>query len=281
MTAKCSIETAQKFILSKQLLFSPRQITGIKGIETVFSCLRAIQYDPQNPCGRSVDIALQARVKDIHPSDYYQWLYEQKKGIEVYDKELTVVPIEDLSLCRGIFPKSRAKKLTDFLTNNRDALRRLIKHIEKEGPICSNDLGRSEKVDIFWEPARWSKVALDSLWKIGELVICRRENGRKYYDLPSRVYGKTFVWRSREFENKLQDECVLRRIKSVGMLLATGTGAAWLGIGTGREIKMTLSKLAKQKKIIEIEINGVKDHYVAISSDLELLLSLEKKTLTG
>lgn len=108
-------------------------------------------------------------------------------------------------------------------------------------------------------------------------MICRRENGRKYYDLPSRVYGETFVWRSRGFENKLQEECVSRRIKSVGMLPATGTGAAWLGIGTGKEIKIALSKMAKLGKIIEIEIDGVKDHYIAISSDLELLLSLEKK----
>ncbi len=275
MSIKCSRQTAKRFILSKQLLLSPREITGIKGIEAVFDHLRAVQYDPQNPCGRSVDLSLQARVGHIHPSDYYQWLYGQKKGIEVYDKELSVVPIEDLPLCRGVFPKSRRSKLLKFLELNEKELKQLIARVKKEGPICSSDISGSKKVDIFWEPARWSKVALDSLWKAGKLVICHRENGRKYYDLPQRVYGKRFVWKSKSFEDQLHHKCVLRRIQSVGMLTSAGTGAAWLGIGTGKEIKAVLSRLVKQKKLVEIQVDGVKGTYVVFLPDLELLSSLE------
>ena len=115
MTIKSSRDLVKKFLLYKQFLFYPRKITGLAGIETVFNTLRTVQYDPQNPCGRSVDLFLQARVKDIHPGDYYHWLYEQRKGIETYDKELAVVPIEDLPLCRGVFPNSRRIKLINFL----------------------------------------------------------------------------------------------------------------------------------------------------------------------
>lgn len=279
MSIRCSREAVKRFVLSKQLLLSPREIAGMKGIEAVFNCLRAIQYDPQNPCGRSVDLSLQARVSDIHPSDYYQWLYEQRKGIEVYDKELTVVPIEDLPLCRGVFPKSRKRKLIKFLEDNKKELRHLLARIKKEGPICSGDISEGKKVDIFWEPVRWSKAALDSLWKAGKLVICRRENGRKYYDLPQRVYGERFVWKSKSFEDELHYKCVLRRVKSVGMLTSAGTGAAWLGIGTGKEIKVALSGLVRQKKLVEIQVDGVKDTYVIFSSDLDLLSSLEGKKI--
>lgn len=277
MTISCSKKTIQKFILFKQFLFSPREIAGMKGIEIIFNNLRAIQYDPQNPCGRNVDLSLQARVKAICPSDYYRWLYDQRKGIEVYDKELTVVPIEDLPLCRGRFPRSRKRKLTDFLKNNEKELKQLIKHVENQGPICSHDLSENKQVDIFWEPTRWSKVALDSLWKIGKLVISFRKNGRKYYDLPHKVYGNKFVWKDQAFKKKLHGEYITRRIKSVGMLPAAGTGTAWLGIGIGKEIKPVVSKLIKQKKLIEIEVDEVKSRYVINSSDLDLLSGLKKK----
>lgn len=274
---KCSNATARKFILSKQLLFSPRRIAGLNGIEVVFNSLRAIQYDPQSPCGGTVDLSLQARVSGIRPLDYYRWLYEQRKGVEAYDKELTVVPIEDLPLCRGVFPGARRRKLEEFLRVNAKELKDLLRQIEKNGQICSSDISESKKVDIFWEPTRWSKVALDSLWKTGKLVIARRQNGRKYYDLPRRVYGDDFVWRSRICEKKLQDECVVRRLKSVGMLPISGTGSGWQGIGSGSEIKAVLLKLIKQGRLIEVETDGIKNHYVVNSSDSEMLLSIEKE----
>lgn len=278
MIIKCSQKTIRKFILCKQLLFPPREATGMEGIELIFNTLRAIQYDPQNPCGRSVDLSLQARVRGISPSDYHYWLYQQRKGIEVYDKELTVVPIEDLPLCRGKFPLSRERKLTDFLDSNEEKLKQLIKHIEKHGPVCSSDFSETRQVDIFWEPTRWSKAALDSLWKVGKLVISYRKNGRKYYDLPHKVYGNKFVWKNQIFKKKLHDDYITRRIKSIGMLPASGTGTAWLGIGIGKEIKPVVLKLVKQKKLIEIEVDGAKNRYVINSSDLDLLLSLKKKS---
>lgn len=277
MIIKCSRDLIKKFLLYKQFLFYPRELVGIRGIETVFNSLRAIQYDPQNPCGRSVDLFLQARVKGIHPGDYYSWLYEQRKGIETYDKELTVVPIEDLPLCRGVFPKSRRIKLNNFLRSNEEALKELLKHIETKGPICSSDLEESKTVDIFWEPARWSKAALDSLWKIGRLVIAYRKNGRKYYDLPHRVYGNKFIWRNPLAEAELQDECVIRRIQSIGLLPVSGGGSAWLGIGSGKEITAVLSKLIKEGKITMIDVPEVGERYIVNSADLNLLESLEHK----
>src|SRR5436853_3875713 len=96
MTLNISKQTARRFLLQKQFLWPPQSLTGKKAIEKVFNRLRLIQYDPLNPCGRNVDLVLQARIKNIHPNDYYDWLYKQHKGIECYDKELCIIPIEDV-----------------------------------------------------------------------------------------------------------------------------------------------------------------------------------------
>jgi len=268
---KITKQAARNFLLNKQLLLPPQNLKGNRGIEKVFYTLRSIQYDPQNPCGRNVDLVLQARVADIHPSDYHIWLYEQRKGVEFYDKELCVLPVEDLPLCRKHYKSSRKGKIDLFLSGHQKELDLLVEKIEKHGPICSSDIRDGRKVDMFWEPAQWGKVALDTLWKIGKLTIASRRNGRKYYDLPSRVYGNTFKWRERKYADGLHQNQILRRIRSVGMLPLSGTGQGWLGMGLGREIAPLLKQMIEERILTEIEINDIKSRYVINSSDRNIL----------
>jgi len=276
MVVQISKIVARKFLLYKQFLLPPRQFSGKKGIEKIFNSLRSVQYDPQNPCGRNVDLFLQARVSEIHPSDYYGWLYAERKGIETFDKELCVVPIEDLSLCRKLHPRSRKAKLENFIESNKEQLEKLLEQIEKNGPIRSNDITDDRKVNIFWETTRWGKVALDSLWKTGKLVISTRKNGFKYYDLPHKIYGKKFVWKQKN-TNKLFEKQVLRRLQSIGMLPITGTGQGWQGIGTGKEISKKISELIQQGTLEEIQIKETKKHYVVISQEFKKFQATENK----
>ena len=53
---KITKKKAKDFLLHKQFLLPPRSLEGKSGIETVFHNLRSVQYDPQNPCGRNIDL---------------------------------------------------------------------------------------------------------------------------------------------------------------------------------------------------------------------------------
>lgn len=273
MAISISQIVAKKFLLHKQLLLPPRQLHGKKGIETVFRTLRSIQYDPQNPCGRNVDLFLQARVSGIHPSDYYHWLYTERKGIEIYDKELCVVPIGDIPLCRKLYPPSEKTKLESFIESNKEDLEQLLEYIKNNGPICSNDINDDRRVDIFWETSKWGKVALDNLWKIGKLVISNRKNGFKYYDLPTKIYGYTSI--SNYTVNYISIEQVIRRLQSVGMLPISGTGHGWLRIGYGKEISSKILNLIQKGIFEEIKVVGSKNCYVVISEEFEKFITLE------
>lgn len=266
---------ARCFLLQKQFLLSNHQLRGVKGIATVFEHLRSIQYDPQNPCGRNVDLVLQARVKGTHPNDYYSWIYEERKGVEAFDKELCVIPVNDVSFCRKCYSPSREKKLALFLQKNKKKLDTIIKDIDANGPISANHIDDERKVDIFWSEARWGKAALDSLWKAGKLVITNRKNGRKYFDLPQRVYGNQFEWNPTR-TSPVTKEHVLRRLKSVGLLPITGTGQGWLGIGNGKEIVPKITESIKTGEIEEVAIKGVKSKYAVLAKELEEFDKQEK-----
>jgi len=274
MAIICSKLDFRKFLLSKQFLLQPRQLQGPQGIITVFNTLRTIQYDPQDICGRNVDLVLGARISGIAPSDYYDWLYGQRKGIETYDKELSVIPIEDIPHSRGTFPPARQKKLDFFLENNTEKLNALLNFIQKNGPTCSLDLEGKEKVNIFWESASWNKVALDALYKDGKLVITKREGNRRYYDLPEKVYGKNIQHRTSGAE--LKQEHILRRVAAVGALPVSGVSAGWLGLGKASEINQMIQNLIKIGKLIEINIKEIKRTYIINANDLKNLIEIHK-----
>ncbi|NCO89204.1 hypothetical protein GW881_04795, partial [Candidatus Roizmanbacteria bacterium] len=140
-------ENIRKYLLLKHLLLPPQSLKGLEGIDKVFNTLRSIQFDPQSPCGTNVDLVLQARVKGIHPKDYYSWLYKNKKGIECFDKELCIVPIEDLSLCKKIFSNRSKKKTDDFIQENLVAIEKLILRIKKDGEISSSQIIDDRKIE--------------------------------------------------------------------------------------------------------------------------------------
>lgn len=268
-------ESAAKYLCHKQFLYPPQQLDGYTGIEEVFNTLGAIQYDPQNPCGRSVDLSLQARVKNIHPSDYYHWLYDERRGVEAYDKELCIVPIEELPLCRKRFPPSRQRKYNTFIESNKKQLISLVEFIEENGPICADDIRDKRKVDVFWETASWAKVALDALWKSGRLVIVNRKDARKYFDIPERIYGDKFIWTYAD-DADLFERQVLRRVNSVDLLPASGTRQGWQGVGTAKEISPIIHELVNKGKLAEIKIEGLQESYVIRMSDFETLMAIDE-----
>ncbi len=258
----------RRYLLLKQLLLPKQSFSGQKGIDKVFDALRSVQFDPQNPCGTNVDLVLQARVRNIHPQDYYQWLYKQKKGIECFDKELCIIPVEDYPLCKKLFSDNSKKKINDFIRKNSVAINQLILRIKKDGEISSFQINDNRKINDFWGNPRWGKAALDILWKIDKLVISKREKGRKYYDLPARIYGENFIWTK---ESNISLAKVIRRVRSVGLLPKSGTGQGWLGIGMGKQISPIVNRLLEQKTLIEIKIKNVKKVYVMSNVDLYLL----------
>ena len=266
-----SRKTARLFLLRKQMLLPPHTLSGKSGIAKVFKVLRAIQYDPLNPCGRNPDLVLQARVKNIHPEAYYDWLYKERKGIEHYDKELCIIPIEDLKYCRQWYASNDGTRTGAFLREHRQELNQLLKRIKQKGQLSSLYLQDKRRVDIWWGETQWGKSALDSLWRAGKLVISERKNGRKYYHLPECVYGSRARMPNKFTGKRFAEEQVVRRINSVGMLPMSGAGAGWLGRGTGLQIVPLIKKLLKKKLLVEVAVQGIKQHYVISVKDKVLL----------
>lgn len=259
---------ARRFLLRKQLLFPSRSLQGTDAVNAVFQKLRLIQYDPLNPCGRNVDIVLQSRIRDYHANDYYQWLYKERKGIECYDKELCVIPIEDFYLMGPRRHKAlRHKRTEKFLQRYRVEVERLMQTVQANGPLASSDIQTKIYVQGGWsDRVRFGRIGLETMWKIGKLVVVKRDNGKKYYDIAKKVYGENFAYETPS--DRLLKEHIIRRVKSVGILPVAGTGGGWLGLGTGREIRPIIQDTIHSRELTEVSVAGIKNIYVIATDDL-------------
>jgi uncharacterized protein len=262
-------EQARSFLLHKQFLSPPQSLPLSKGIETVFSKLRLIQYDPLNPCGRNTDLVLQARIKDYHPDAYYKWLYIDKNGIECYDKELCIIPIEDFPLITHRQLRSESYGYRgDFIKEHKFEIESLLDYIEKNGPISSADVPEQKQVIGEWtENARFGRVALDTLWRIGRLVVVKRQNGRKYYDLPSRFHSSLVSSES----GVLLKEHVVRRISSIGMLIRNKSTGGWQGFGEAKALNTLIDLMIREGDLVEVMIEECKTPYLLPKNDLPIL----------
>jgi uncharacterized protein YcaQ len=268
---RVSKEQAKRFLLRKQLLSPLQSLFGKNAVEQVFQTLRVIQYDPLNPCGTNPDLVLQSRIFDYHPGDYFQWLYGEKKGIECYDKELCILPIEDFSLSRlRMGTMTRRIDKQEFLKEHQKEIEALLQLIEKEGPISASDFKSQTRVISGWgTESAFSSVALELLWKLGRLVVVKRDKMKKYYDIPTR-YHESLV--NTSLNHTLTKEHVLRRMKAVGLLPISGSGGGWQGLGSVKELSQVIRELVKEKKLSEVAITGAKRIYVIAAEDTSIVL---------
>lgn len=273
MEMRITNNKARNFLLNKQLLFTPK-LNSKQAIETVCNHLRIIQYDPLNPCGRNPDLVFQSRIKSYHPNDYHHWLYTEKKGIEAYDKELCILPIEDFEFTthRNIKATNDLSKQS-FIKIHQKEINQIIQKIKTNGPICSSDIQINKQVKSGWgSNAQFGRIALEFLWKMGLLVISKRDGMKKFYDFPENIHP-TFT--QKVIAQKLQKKHIIRRIKSVGLLPKSTNGGGWQGLGNGTA--KFINELIEQKVILEIKVENSNLTYIISAEDLEQLHLIPEK----
>jgi uncharacterized protein YcaQ len=260
MALTISRQVARRFLLRHQGLLPAHQD---QSIDTVFNHLRLIQHDPLNPCGRNIDLVLQARLNNYHPGDYVDWLYRQHLGLEGFDKVMCVLPREDAGYLRFAADNLNGER-RQFLDDHRPELDDFIAKIKYSGPVCSKDVKDSRRLPLGWNDNHWGAVALETLWRSGELVICGRKSGQRYYDVPENVLHHQVVQPTTERH-------IIRRLAAVGILPISGAGTGWLGMGLGRVLGLAIKQMVADSQLLQVEIVGIKAQYVIRVEDEDLL----------
>ena len=186
-----SLGAARVLHLAAQDMLALRRRRAVKA--DVLAAIRRmgmLQIDTINVVARSPYLVLWSRLGDYEPA----WLDEllaEGSLFEYWAHEACFLPIEDYGLYRHrmLDPEAMGWKYSAVWMRERaHEVAALLEHVRLNGPVRSSDFARADgKAGGWWE---WKpeKRSLEVLFTAGELMIARRHNFQRIYDLAARVH---------------------------------------------------------------------------------------------
>lgn len=268
---------ARKFILLKQGLLGPYKFIGKEGVVEFLDQVGCIQFDPIDICGKNPELVLQSRVEGFTKSMLYELLYDERKLIDYFDKNLSIIDVRDWKYFAHIRDHYRNQSRG---RNEVDAVEHEIKQMLRDnGPMCSKDFKMNQKIDWYWSETRLSRAALETLYFRGELIVHHKKGSIKYYDLSENHLHKDILEAEDPHDSMFDHQKwrALRRISSVGLLWNKASDAFLYIEGfKSRNRNDVFKALFNEGKIIKVSVEGVKEPLFALKEDAELLLEVKQ-----
>jgi uncharacterized protein len=221
-----SLPAARALHLAAQGMLAPSRRRATQ--DDVLAAIRrmgVLQIDTIHVVARSPYLVLFSRLGAYDPA----WLdacLAQGRLFEYWAHEACFVPIEDYGLYRHrmIDPGAMGWKYSaKWMAEHRQEVEALVEHIRAHGPVRSADFKRTDgKAGGWWE---WKpeKRSLEVLFTAGRLMIARRQNFHRVYDLAERILPG---WDDAQMPAlaDTQRTLLLKAVQALGI-----AKAAWIG----------------------------------------------------
>ena len=274
---RMSLDTARTLALYKQGLHRRPQAAGRGALLETIRRIGLLQLDSISVVARSHYLVMLSRVGLYDPEDLDALLYPERSLFEGWAHAACLIPVEDypyfaprLLARRELHPEPWIeRRLGDDPQGLLDAV---LEEIRERGPLASRHFEdpRDERGTWWdWKPA---KTALELLFVQGHLMVDRRENFQRYYDLAERVLPSSAHPPGRTVAD-------YRR-------WATLRGLSILGVATASQVsdyyrlkklpaRAHLEALAADGKILPVEVEGWSEAAYLDPADLPLVEEIE------
>ncbi|RNF32671.1 hypothetical protein NM04_00785 [Massilia aurea] len=219
-----SIGAARALHLAAQGLAGPRRRACKDDVLAAIRRMRMLQIDTISVVARSPYLVLWSRLGDYDPA----WLDEllaEGRLFEYWAHEACFLPIEDYGLYRHrmLDPEAMGWKYSArWMRERADEVAQLVEHIRASGPVRAADFARQDGKSGGWWEWKPEKRSLEVLFTAGALMIARRHNFQRVYDLAERVHPSWHDDRMPALD-AVQREFALRTVHALGL-----ARAAWI-----------------------------------------------------
>jgi Uncharacterized protein conserved in bacteria len=217
--------------------------------------MSVLQIDTIHVVARSPYFVLWSRLGDYEQQWLDQLLIEGKL-FEYWSHEACFLPVEDFPLYRHRMLNAESlgwKYSRAWVASHRKEVASLLEFIRERGPVRAADFERTDGKAGGWWEWKTEKRALEMLFTAGELMIARRHNFQRVYDLRERVLPS---WHDEQLPliEEVRRELALKAIRALGI-----TTAKWVSDyfrTDKRETMATVSALLDAGALISVEVEG-------------------------
>jgi uncharacterized protein YcaQ len=217
--------------------------------------MAALQIDTISVVARSPYLVLWSRLGD-YDSRWLEELLAEGKIFEYWAHVACFLPIEDYPLYRHRMLNAGSmgwQYSDDWMKAHGEQAEQLLGLIRERGPVRSSDFERTDGGRSGWWEWKPEKRMLEMLFTAGELMIARRHNFQRIYDLRERVLPS---WTDAQLPapEEAARQLVLKAVGALGI-----TTAAWVSdyFRTAKQPTRELTQnLAAEGELVSIRVEG-------------------------
>ncbi|MBT94537.1 MAG: cytoplasmic protein [Acidimicrobiaceae bacterium] len=161
-------------------------------LESIMNAMKVVQLDAVPIVVRTQYLPFFSRLGNYEMSLYEEIAYKQDKWFELWAHEASIAPVKSEPFFR--FIKDRAKKgetwkgLYKVATEEPEYVKTVLEEVKQRGPLEAKHLNDPRYIKKSgWGSRSVGQLALNWLYRIGEVGIRRGNNFEKKYDLISNI----------------------------------------------------------------------------------------------
>lgn len=246
-TVSLSADEARRIALRAQgFLGAPDRRGGVRG---VLRHLGAVQLDTISVLARSHELVPYARLGAVGRSAVEASYWSENHAFEYWSHAACILPMEEWPhfAFRRRANKARGHRW-HILEDKHRSTKTVLERLAAEGPLTSTELGGAKNGGEWFE---WSetKIAVEWLLDIGEVVCTERRGWKRVYDLPERAVPAALL------HDELDDrECKRRLVALAGQSLGVGTRSDIADYH--RLKKQDFDEVVEDAGLVPVEVEG-------------------------
>lgn len=194
-----------------------------RGVPAMLRTLGAVQLDTISVLARSHELVAYARLgavgrRRVETAYWGTGNGDPARTFEYWSHAACVLPVEEWPHF-AFRRRARRKRGHRWHQTSPEACERVLARLRADGPLTATELGGAKRGGPWWD---WSdtKIAVEWLLDIGEVVCARRTGWRRVYDLPERALPTGVV--TDEIDDRT---CLTRLVRDAGRALGVATRA--------------------------------------------------------
>jgi uncharacterized protein YcaQ len=256
MTHHLSLAEAQRIALHAQALDRrPAQATK-DDVLAMVRRLGCIQIDTIHVVARSQYLVLWSRLGDYDARWLDELLYPDRQVFEYWAHAASIIPIEHWPLFRSTMLRYEQGEIgwwPQWRAENGDVIEHVLSEIRVRGPLGASDFAAPPGHRGGWWEWKPAKRALDALWSSGELMIERRVNFHRRYELRERMLPD---WDDAQLPSEAERQERLAEVALRAMGIATAHQLADYFRQPKTGLAEVLETLVADGRAERIQVNG-------------------------
>ncbi|MBC8171797.1 MAG: YcaQ family DNA glycosylase [Anaerolineae bacterium] len=241
-------------IAAQGLQSEPQPPATKEDILAILRLIHMLQIDSISVVARAPYFVLWSRLDDYNPG-WLDELLEEGAIFEHFASANCFLPLEDYPLYLAgsrIFDWRNPRKWLDdhpLLTST------ILNHIRTHGETRHTDFKATDGQKHDWTNPKEEQIALEYLLYVGELMIRKRDNLQRVYDLRERIYPDADKLPAVSRDDA-HDQFVLNTVRALGVAKAD-----WIADYyrlKNADVSAALKRLEKQDRLLRVAVEGWK-----------------------